>query len=53
MRNQWKVLSPTLRLWSLSRACPMKFVVGDWDNGSDKSVIGSVTLTLDVLKAVR
>ena len=29
----------TLRRWSLSRARPVKLVVGDWDNESDENVI--------------
>ena len=29
----------TLRRWSLSRAWPVKFVAGDWDNESDENVI--------------
>ncbi len=37
----------TLRRWSLSRAWPVKFVAGEWDNGSDEVVIESVTLTYD------
>lgn len=37
----------TLRRWSLSRAWPVKFVAGDWDNESDENVIESVTLTYD------
>jgi len=37
----------TLRRWSLSHAWPVKFVAGDWDNGSDENVIESVTLTYD------
>ena len=37
----------TLRRWSLYRAWPVKFVAGDWDNGSDENVIESVTLTYD------
>ena len=34
----------TLRRWSLSRAWPVKFVAGDWDNEADENVIESVTL---------
>ncbi|MCY1036167.1 phage tail protein [Corallococcus sp. BB11-1] len=37
----------TLRRWSLSRAWPVKFVAGEWDNESDENVIESVTLTYD------
>ena len=37
----------TLRRWSLSRAWPVKFVAGEWDNESDEVVIESVTLTFD------
>ncbi len=37
----------TLRRWSLSRAWPVKFVAGDWDNEADENVIESVTLTCD------
>ena len=37
----------TLRRWSLSRAWPVKFVAGDWDNEADENVIESVTLTYD------
>ena len=29
----------TLRRWSLSRAWPIKFVAGEWDNESDENVI--------------
>ncbi len=39
----------TLRRWSLSRARPVKFVAGDWDNEIDENVIESVTLTHDFL----
>jgi hypothetical protein len=35
----------TLRRWSLSRAWPVKFVAGEWDNEADEKVIESVTLT--------
>ena len=37
----------TLRRWSLSRAWPIKFVAGEWDNESDENVIEQVTLTYD------
>ena len=37
----------TLRRWSLSRAWPVKFVAGDWDNEADENVIESVTLSDD------
>ncbi|RJS14145.1 phage tail protein [Corallococcus sp. H22C18031201] len=37
----------TLRRWSLSRAWPVKFVAGEWDNESDEVVIESVVLTYD------
>ena len=37
----------TLRRWSLSRAWPVKFVAGDWDNEADENVIEAVTLTYD------
>jgi phage tail-like protein len=37
----------TLRRWSLYNAWPVKFVAGEWDNGSDENVIESVTLTYD------
>jgi phage tail-like protein len=37
----------TLRRWSLSRAWPVKFVAGEWDNESDENVIESVVLTYD------
>ena len=43
----------TLRRWSLSRAWPVKFVAGDWDNGSDENVIESVTLTYDFFELVQ
>lgn len=42
----------TLRRWSLSHAWPVKFVAGDWDNGSDENVIESVTLTYDYFELV-
>jgi hypothetical protein len=32
----------TQRRWSLSRACPIKFVAGEWDNESDENAIESV-----------
>ena len=41
----------TLRRWSLSRAWPVKFVAGDWDNEADENVIESVTLTYDFFEA--
>ncbi len=37
----------TLRRWTLTRAWPVKFVAGDWDNEADENVIESVTLTYD------
>jgi phage tail-like protein len=37
----------TLRRWTLTRAWPVKFVAGEWDNESDENVIESVTLTYD------
>jgi phage tail-like protein len=43
----------TLRRWSLSRAWPVTFVVGDWDNESDENVIESVTLTDDFFELVQ
>ncbi len=43
----------TLRRWSLSRAWPIKFVAGDWDNGSDETVIESVTLTFDFFELIQ
>ena len=43
----------TLRRWSLSRAWPVKFVAGDWDNESDENVIESVTLTFDFFELVQ
>ena len=43
----------TLRRWTLSRAWPVKFVAGDWDNESDENVIESVTLTYDFFELVQ
>ncbi len=43
----------TLRRWSLSRAWPVKFVAGDWDNEPDENVIESVTLTYDYFERVQ
>lgn len=43
----------TLRRWSLSRAWPVKFVAGDWDNESDENVIESMTLTYDFFELVQ
>ena len=43
----------TLRRWSLSRAWPVKFVAGDWDNDADENVIESVTLTYDFFELVQ
>ena len=43
----------TLRRWSLSRAWPVKFVAGDWDNESDENVIESVTLTFDFFELIQ
>jgi hypothetical protein len=42
-----------LRRWSLSRAWPVQFVAGDWDNESDENVIESVTLTFGFLSWLR
>ena len=42
----------TLRRWALSRAWPVKFVAGEWDNESDENVIESVTLTFDFFELV-
>ena len=43
----------TLRRWSLSRAWPIKFVAGEWDNESDENVIEQVTLTYDFFELVQ
>ncbi len=43
----------TLRRWSLSRAWPVKFVAGDWDNEADENVIESVTLSYDFFELVQ
>ena len=43
----------TLRRWALSRAWPVKFVAGDWDNEADENVIESVTLTYDSFELVQ
>ncbi len=43
----------TLRRWSLSRAWPVKFVAGEWDNESDENVIESVTLTYDYFECIQ
>ena len=43
----------TLRRWSLSRAWPVKFVAGEWDNEADENVIESVTLTYDYFELVQ
>jgi phage tail-like protein len=43
----------TLRRWSLSRAWPIKFVAGEWDNESDENIIESVTLTYDFFELVQ
>ena len=43
----------TLRRWSLSRAWPVKFVAGEWDNESDENVIESVTLAYDFFELVQ
>ena len=43
----------TLRRWSISRAWPIKFVAGEWDNESDENVIESVTLTFDFFELVQ
>ena len=42
----------TLRRWTLSKAWPIKFVAGEWDNESDEVVIESVTLTFDTFDLV-
>jgi len=43
----------TLRRWSLSRAWPVKFVAGEWDNEADENVIESVTLAYDFFELVQ
>ena len=43
----------TLCRWSLSRAWPIKFVAGEWDNESDENVIEQVTLTYDFFELVQ
>jgi len=43
----------TLRRWSLSRAWPVKFVAGEWDNESDENVIEQVTLAYDFFELVQ
>lgn len=43
----------TLRRWSVTRAWPVKFVAGDWDNEADENVIESVTLTYDFFELVQ
>jgi phage tail-like protein len=43
----------TLRRWSLSRAWPIKFVAGEWDNESDENGIEQVTLTYDFFELVQ
>ncbi|MGE0324074.1 MAG: phage tail protein [Polyangiaceae bacterium] len=43
----------SLRRWSLSRAWPVKFVAGEWDNEADENVIESVTLTYDFFELSR
>lgn len=35
----------SLRRWSLSRAWPVTFVTGNWDNEADQNVTESVTLS--------
>jgi hypothetical protein len=42
----------TLRRCLLYRAWPAKLVAGEWDNGSDESVIESVTLTYDYFELI-
>lgn len=42
----------TLRRWSVTRAWPVKFVAGEWDNEADENVIESVTLTYDFFELV-
>lgn len=46
-------LENPLRRWSLSRAWPVKFVAGEWDNESDENVIESVTPTYDFFELVQ
>jgi hypothetical protein len=43
----------TLRRRLLSRAWPVKFVAGDWNNGADENVIESVTLSYDFFELVQ
>ncbi|MBN2192201.1 MAG: phage tail protein [Polyangiaceae bacterium] len=43
----------TLRRWTLTRAWPVKFVAGEWDNEADENVIESVTLTYDFFQLVQ
>jgi phage tail-like protein len=43
----------TLRRWSLSRAWPVKFVAGEWDNESDENVIEFTTLTYDYFELIQ
>ena len=43
----------TLRRWSVTRAWPVKFVAGEWDNEADENVIESVTLTYDFFELVQ
>ena len=43
----------TLHRWTISRAWPVKFVAGEWDNESDETVIESVTLTYDYFELVQ
>jgi hypothetical protein len=46
-------LEATWRRWSLSRAWPVSFVAGDWDNESDENVIELVTLTFDFSELIQ
>jgi hypothetical protein len=39
--------------WSLSRAWPVRFVAGEWDNESDENVIESVMLTFDFFELIQ
>jgi hypothetical protein len=41
----------TLRRWSLSRAWPIKFVAGEWDNESDENIIESGHAHVRLLRA--
>jgi cytochrome c oxidase assembly protein Cox11 len=37
----------------LSRAWPVTFVAGDWDNEADENVIESITLTYDFFELLQ